>query len=135
MIDELKAFRSELATPSPVAAARGRRRLQAALAAERGERRPRRMLGRPAALAAACLLCIAALVAASAGLLGGGETTRATQAGRPAPDAARTFAPRAGLPDGRLAFAPPEGKDAGTRPRFDTGGWSECGIGGCYLQL
>jgi hypothetical protein len=135
MTDELKAFRGELATPSPLAAARARRRLGAAVAAERDARRPRRPAWRTNAALAAAVLTLAALVSATAGLLGHGDSTRATRAGSAAPDIDRFFAPRAGIPDGRLAFAPPEGKDAGTRPRFDTGGWSECGTDGCYLQL
>jgi hypothetical protein len=135
MTDELKAFRGELATPSPLAAARARRCLGAALAAERDARRARRPAWRVAAILVAAALCFAALVSATAGLLGHEDATRATRAGSPAPDVSRSFAPRAGIPDGRLAFAPPEGKDAGTRPRFDSGGWSECGNDGCYLQL
>jgi hypothetical protein len=134
MTDELKAFRSELATPSPAAAARARRRLETRIRAERDAARPRRPVGRIAAVLAAAALGTAALVSATAGLLDDGERTQATRVSRP-PDLVRIYAPRPGLPDGRLTAAPFEGKDAGMRPRFDTGGWSECGIDGCYWQL
>jgi hypothetical protein len=133
MTDELRTLRAELAIPSRPAAARARRRLEAAVAAERNASRPRRSARRWAALAAACVLSLSALVSASLGLLGGGDATVAVTAERPEPHGTHSFAMRADAPDGRLTFAPPEGKDAGMRPRTDTGGWSECGINGCYL--
>ena len=133
MTNELRAFRRELATPSPAATVRARARLEAAIAAERAASTPPRPARRPRVAFAAALVAAVTVLSASAGLLGSGAGPETTP-GRPAPDASPSATVgRAGPPDGLLLAAPAEGKDAGMRPGIDRGGWSECGTDGCYL--
>lgn len=140
MTDELRAFRSELASPSLGAEARARRRLDALIADEAtlARRRPHSRVRRRAAVCVfAGALLASGLVGAATGLLrqelGPPNASRAEVRGGAA--GAPAWRSRSGPPDGLLAALPSlEGKDAGTRPTSDRGGWSECGTSECYLS-
>ena len=138
MTDELRAFRSELTAPPPRAEARARSRLEALIASEAAApRRRSRARGRAAAYAlAGALLGSGALTATTAVVLDalGSPGSSRLEAEGGATDR-RVWHFRSGQPDGLLAALPSlEGKDAGTRPTSDRGGWSECGTSQCYLQ-
>ena len=147
MTDELRTFRAELAVPSPAADTRVRRRLESRIAGESraGREGTRGRRGSTAAGAAAVSACAAAVLVATAGL-GDGRPSgtartveRATASGWPAGwpgRGGRVVGPaRAESPDGLLTSLPSlDGRDAGSRPTDDRGGWSECATGGCYSE-
>jgi hypothetical protein len=138
--DDLRAFRSDLAAASPAARARARRRLEGRIASEvaRGRAIPcsRPLAGTRALTLAGALAASFVLGAATATVWDTGDGGRDVRV--EAPGGVASAAPwraRGGPPDGLLAALPSlEGKDAGTRPTFDRGGWSECGTSECYLS-
>jgi hypothetical protein len=140
MTDELRAFRSGLASPSSRAEARARSRLEALIAAEAAGARARprsRVRRRAAAYALAAAVLASGLAGAATGLLaqglGSSHSSRVEAEGSAEHRTVWRF--RSDQPDGLLAALPSlEGKDAGMRPTSDRGGWSECGITECYLQ-
>jgi hypothetical protein len=141
MSKELHAFRSELAGVSPEAEARVRGRLEARIAAE-GRRpataRPRARIGVPALTAA--LLALAVLVAATALTEGSSPAPELRSAARSHPiaselDRGNRGPSRTRRADGLVVALPSlDGRDAGTRPNYDRGGWSECATNGCYWE-
>jgi len=141
MSNELQTFRSELAPDSTEAQARARRRLEARIA-DAGRRSPRarpesRIAG---SVLAAALLAFAVVVAADGLTKGSGSAPQLQGVAAPHPIASelnlRTRGPsRARRTDGFLVASPSlDGRDAGTRPTYDRGGWSECATNGCYWE-
>ena len=149
MTDELRTFRSDLASPSPAVEARVRRRLESRIAAESraGQEgtwhgRPRRI---PLAAGLAATAC-AAIALVAPGDLGDGPPSATGSAadraagsrwpaGWPGPGGRIAKPARSESPDGLVVSLPSlDGRDAGMRPTDDPGGWSECAISGCYWQ-